>query len=122
MMIDGVDPCLSLYLHQLTLLYSFINLLSLILVCKIKKIWGQSNVESPIKEFILTCDAVEDLVAMYKMLYPPINIIHVYRVSRRVQKVSMCAEIISSVKGHTYKNSCVSQPFGNHLIRKSSQI
>ena len=74
------------------------------------KIWGQSNVEliPPIKEFILTCDAVEDLVPMYKMLYPPINIIHVHRVCRRVQKVSVCRNNIIRQRAYLQKLMCIS--------------
>ena len=63
------------------------------------------DVIPPIKQYVLTCDEIEE---MYKMLYPNLQISHFQRVCCKVQKICVCGEMITSAKGNIYRNSCVS--------------
>ena len=72
----------------------------------------------PIKQYVLSCDEIENLQVMYKMLYPAL---HIPRVCYKLQKVSVCGEMISSssAQGNTYRNSCVSALWKQYIIRHS---
>ena len=62
----------------------------------------------PIKQYVLTCDEIENLQEIYKMLYPTLQVTHIRRVCYKVQKVCVCGKMITSAQGNTYRNSCVS--------------
>ena len=62
----------------------------------------------PIKQYVLTCDEIENLKEMYKMLYPTLQVSHLRRVCCKIQKVCVSGEMISSAQGNTYCNSCIS--------------
>ena len=59
----------------------------------------------PIKQYVLTCDQIEDL---QKMFYPSLTISHIQCVCIKIQKVCVAGEMISSVAGNNSRNSCIS--------------
>ena len=65
------------------------------------QIFTQATIDviPPIKQYVLTCDEIENLKEMYKMLYQKL---HFQRVCCKVQKVCVCGEMITSAKGNTY--------------------
>lgn len=68
----------------------------------------QIDIIPPIQEYVLTCDEIDNLKEMYAMLYPSLEIIYLRRVCCKVHKISLCGEILSSVRANSYRNSCVS--------------
>ena len=62
----------------------------------------------PRKQYVLTCDQIQDLTKMYSMLYPTLTITHIQRVCIKVQKVRVAGEMVSSVTGNNSRNCCIS--------------
>ena len=47
----------------------------------------ESELIPPIKQYVLTCDQIEDIKKMYTMLYPSLSITYIQHVCMKIQKV-----------------------------------